>query len=168
MLETSARKRNVEAPKPCTAHRILVIDDEPVIRMTFKHILEEEGYRVSVAKDGLEGLRIVEERKPGVVITDMVMPVVDGFEMIARLRGKHPGLPIIAMSAFVDPERMEQSLECGAFCYLTKPVDMGVLLDLIQAILVPEPGLVRDPYEEDLSLGHGEAWAPEGSRKREE
>ena len=152
MLETTERKTSPDASGSCSAHGILVIDDEPVLRMTFKHILEEEGYRVWVAKDGLEGLRLVEERRPRVVITDMVMPVVDGFAMIARLRSEHPGLPIIAMSAFVDPERMEQPLECGAFCYLTKPVDMRVLLDLIQAILVPEPDLSGDPYEADRPL----------------
>lgn len=155
MIETTQRSTNPDAPESCTAHGILVIDDEPVLRMTFKYILEEEGYRVWVAKDGREGLRIFEERRPGVVITDMVMPIVDGFEMIARLRSEHPELPIIAMSAFADPKRMGRPLECGAFCYLTKPVDMRVLLDLIQAILVPEPDLIGDPCEADLPLCRG-------------
>lgn len=144
MLETVEGATRADAPESRTAQGILVIDDEPVLRMTFKHILEEEGYRVWVAKDGREGLRIFEERRPGLVITDMVMPVVNGFDMIARLWSEHPGLPIIAMSAFVAPERMKQPLECGAFCYMTKPVDMRVLLDLIQAILAPEPDLIGD------------------------
>lgn len=141
MLETMKRTMDSKASGSCPAHGILVVDDEPVLRTTFKHILEGEGYRVWVGKDGREGLRMLEEKRPALVITDMIMPVVDGFDMIARLRVEHPELPIIAMSAFVDPARMKQPLECGAFCYLTKPVDMQVLLDLIRAILEP----VREP-----------------------
>lgn len=150
MLETMKRTRDAKASGSGPAHEILVIDDEPVLRMTFKHILEEEGYRVRVGKDGREGLRIFEETRPALVITDMIMPVVDGFEIIARLRDEDPRLPIIAISAFVDPGRMEQPLECGAFCYLTKPVNMQVLLDLIRAILVPEQEPIADLNDVDL------------------
>ncbi len=126
---------------------ILVIDDEPVLRTTFKHMLEEEGYRVWVAQNGREGLELFRKNRPEIVITDMVMPVLDGFAMIDSLRRECPGLPIIAMSAFLEPEKMEKSLDSGAFCYLTKPVEMPVLFDLIRAILVPQPGLDDDGRE---------------------
>ena len=106
--ETKKRTRAAKASGLGPAHEILVIDDEPVLRMTFKHILEEEGYRVRVGKDGREGLRIFEETRPALVITDMIMPVVDGFEIIARLRDEESRLPIIATSAFVDPGRVRQ------------------------------------------------------------
>ena len=143
MNETESVKTSVMGARD----GILVIDDEPVLRTTFKHMLEEEGYRVWVAKNGREGLQLFRENRPEIVITDLVMPISDGFAMIDSLRRECPGLPIIAMSAFVQPEKMEQPLESGAFCYLTKPVDMSVLFDLIRAILVPQPNLDEDGRE---------------------
>lgn len=118
---------------------ILVIDDEPVLRTTFKHMLEEEGYRVWVAGDGREGLRLFRQKRPKLIITDMVMPEIDGSAVIETLREECPGIPIIAMSAIAEPAQMERPLESGAYCYLTKPVDMPVLFDLIRAILTPGP-----------------------------
>lgn len=116
---------------------ILVIDDEPVLRATFKHLLEDQGYRVWVAENGREGMRVYFEMHPDIVITDMVMPDQDGFATIKLLRQDSPSLPIIAMSALVNEEQ-ENPLDTGALCYVTKPVDMNVLNKLIEAILEPE------------------------------
>ena len=148
MLKTMNETESVETPvKGARRDGILVIDDEPVLRTTFKHMLEEEGYRVWVAQNGHEGLELFRKNRPEIVITDMVMPIVDGFAMIDSLRRECPGLPIIAMSAFLEPEKMEKSLDSGAFCYLTKPVEMPVLFELIRAILVPQPALDDDGHE---------------------
>lgn len=147
MRKRRSETKSVGTPLKGARDGILVIDDEPVLRTTFKHMLEEEGYRVWVAKNGCEGLQIFRENRPEIVITDLVMPISDGFAMIDSLRRECPGLPIIAMSAFVQPEKMEQPLESGAFCYLTKPVDMPVLFDLIRAILMPQPNLDEDRRE---------------------
>ncbi len=122
-----------------TSAGVLVIDDEPVLRMTIKHFLEEEGYRVWVAANGREGVEIFKKVRPDVVITDMVMPELDGLATIDLLRKEKPGLPIIAMSAFVDHTEIDAPFEDGTFCSLTKPVDQQLLTDLIQAILVPAP-----------------------------
>lgn len=147
MQKRRSETESVNTPVTGARDGILVIDDEPVLRTTFKHMLEEEGYRVWVAKNGHEGLQLFRKNRPDIVITDMVMPEIDGFAIIDCLRRECPGLPIIAMSAFVQPEKMEKPLDSGAFCYLTKPVDMSVLFDLIRAILVPQPDLDEDGGE---------------------
>ena len=149
MQKRRSETESVGTPFKSARDGILVIDDEPVLRATIKHMLEEKGYRVWVAENGHEGLQVFRKNRPDIVITDMVMPIIDGFAMIDSLRRECPGLPIIAMSAFVEPERMEQPLDSGAFCYLTKPVDMSVLFDLIRAILVPQPDLDEDGREVD-------------------
>lgn len=117
---------------------ILVIDDEPVLRATFKHLLEERGYRVWVAENGREGMRVYYEMHPDIVITDMVMPDLDGFATIKLLRQHSPVLPIIAMSALISADELESPLGTGAFCHVKKPVDMDELSKLIEAILEPE------------------------------
>jgi len=139
MKDFRADKRDSEAASRDGRAGILVIDDEPVLRCTFKHMLEEEGYRVWVAEDGREGLRMFRQHHPRLIITDMVMPGLDGSVVINTLRKESPEIPIIAMSAIAKPAQMERPLEGGAYCYLTKPIDMPTLFDLIRAILTPGP-----------------------------
>jgi CheY-like chemotaxis protein len=118
---------------------ILVIDDEYVLRATFQHLLESEGYHVSTAQNGREGLQRYTETRPDLVITDMAMPEMDGFETIESLRKLDPDLPIIAMSALIDEHAMERPVEEGTFCCVAKPVDQRTLFDLVRAILTPNP-----------------------------
>ena len=133
-------KSNGKHPVPIA---ILVIDDEPVLRLTFKHLLEGEGYRVWVASNGREGLEVFHSHPIDLVITDMVMPELDGFATIEALRREAPRLPIIAMSAVADEQRMARPLTDPSFCCVSKPVDQRVLFDLVRAILVPPP---RETY----------------------
>jgi CheY-like chemotaxis protein len=121
------------------AARILVIDDEPVLRVTFKHLLEGEGYRVWTASNGREGLDIFRQHPVDLVITDIVMPEMDGYEIIENIRRESPGLPIIAMSAVAAEQQMQRPLTDPAFCCVSKPLDQRVLFDLVRAILVPPP-----------------------------
>lgn len=78
---------------------ILVIDDEPKIRYLFREALESAGHVVLEAGDGEAGMRIVRERAPALVITDILMPGRDGLELIPALRAHDPRLPVIAISA---------------------------------------------------------------------
>lgn len=125
------------------AASILVIDDEPVLRLTFKYLLEGEGYRVWVAENGREGIEIFHERPIDLVITDIVMPELDGYNTIEALRRESPFLPIIAMSAVADERTMQRPLTDPAFCCVSKPLNQRVLFELVRAILVPSPGAPR-------------------------
>ena len=79
--------------------RILVIDDEELMRSFLRDLLEEEGYEVIIASDGEEGLALFETNSIDLVITDIIMPVKDGLDTILELKKKAPDLPVIAISA---------------------------------------------------------------------
>lgn len=120
-------------------HNILIIDDEPVLRLTFKYLLEGEGYCVWVAANGRDGLDIFHKHPIDLVITDIVMPELDGFATIEALRREAPSLPIIAMSAIAGEQAMQRPLTDPAFCCVSKPLNQRTLFELVRAILVPSP-----------------------------
>jgi len=78
--------------------RILIIDDEPQIRLMLKKMLEREGFDIIVASDGKEGMKLFEKDPVDLVITDIIMPEKEGIEVILALRKGYPDVPIIAMS----------------------------------------------------------------------
>lgn len=115
--------------------RVLVIDDERCLRITFKHILEEEGHEVYVAEDGKRGLEACREVHPDIVITDIFMPVQDGFATIDLLSHEFPKLPILAMSSAADSVGIEQAFRSGATTFAQKPVDSVALVRLVSELL---------------------------------
>lgn len=117
---------------------ILVIDDDPSIRLTFKRYLDSKGYSVSVAADGAEGLSMVNERIPDLVITDVMMPEKDGLEVVLDLRENHPDLPIIAISGgmrIVPMDFLPMISKFGAGKVFYKPVELEELLGAVQELL---------------------------------
>ncbi|PCJ54634.1 MAG: hypothetical protein COA73_14260 [Candidatus Hydrogenedentota bacterium] len=126
------REKPMATSHVCAVQKILVIDDEPSICLTFKHLLEEEGYRVQVADNGISGMKIVREWNPDMVITDLMMPEQDGFHTIREIRKSNSCMPIIAMSALANPADVEDSMKAGALCYVSKPVDIATLLKIIE------------------------------------
>jgi PleD family two-component response regulator len=87
-----------EAKVPQFSHRILVVDDEPSIRETAGAILESEGYEVLTAADGLDGLNALSKSLPDVIISDLNMPRMSGFEFLAIVRKRFPHIATIAVS----------------------------------------------------------------------
>jgi len=104
-------------------HRILVIDDDPLIRKLVSTTLEAKGFSVLLAQDGEEGLNTVSEEHPDLVITDIMMPKVDGFELVRRLRNDPmvSRTPLVILSAKGEEEDLVKGLELGADDYITKP-----------------------------------------------
>ena len=111
---------------------ILVIDDDPSILSTVTDILEFEGFPVTTASNGAEGLRCVEQARPALVLLDMRMPVLDGWEFARMLRERGIALPIIVMTAAQDARRWAQ--EIGATGYLAKPFDLTDLVDTVKRL----------------------------------
>lgn len=103
---------------------VLVVDDEPQARTMLRLILARAGFEVLEARDGYEALSEVERAVPDVMILDIMMPGIDGFEVCERLRNDTAtaNLPIIMLSAKADPESISKGLRVGANEYLTKPV----------------------------------------------
>jgi DNA-binding response OmpR family regulator len=118
------------------AHKVLVIDDDPVARMTVRAILEDEGYSVTCAEDGRRGLEAFRKLRPDLVVTDIVMPEKEGIETILELRSIWPRGPIIAISGGgrtgnTDYLRLAQGM--GANAILRKPFEPAELLSCIRA-----------------------------------
>lgn len=104
---------------------VLVVDDEPDIREALRIILETDGYRVLEAGDGLEAVRIAQQARPDLIILDIMMPRLDGLEVLRRLEAEPEtaGLPVIFLSVLTSEMDVIQGLEQGAVEYITKPFD---------------------------------------------
>jgi two-component system, OmpR family, response regulator len=135
--------------------RILVVDDEEGIRDFISIGLRHEGYEVRAAADGHAGLRAVNEFKPHLVIVDLMMPRMDGWEMCRAISGdQHRG--IIILSARDETGDRIQGLELGADDYLVKPFDFGELLARIHAVMRRRnPSQSRTIRAGDLSIDTG-------------
>jgi two-component system response regulator HydG len=111
---------------------ILVVDDEAAHRLMLTAHLEEAGYQVSEAADGEAAVAAVEAEPVDLVLMDLVMPRVDGMEALGRMKGAHPELPVMMMTAYGSIDSAVQALKLGAEDYLTKPLDMDEVLIKIE------------------------------------
>src|SRR5579859_8167772 len=115
--------------------RILVIDDDPAVTSLLKRGLSYEGFAVDTAKSGVEGLTIARERPSDLVILDVMMPGLNGFEVLQRLRAADEQLPVLMLTAKDAPGDQVQGLESGADDYVIKPFTFEVLLARVHALL---------------------------------
>jgi len=134
------------------ADRILVVDDEAASRKGLRALLAREGYRVEEAADGHEALERARTFRPSVVIADLVMPKMDGLEMLTALQDDLPFTTIIILTGQGTIETAVQAMKAGAYDYLTKPVDvtrLGVVLKkaLERAGIAREVALLRRQVE---------------------
>ena len=114
--------------------RVLVVDDDPVIQKLLKVNFEMEGYEVLSAADGAEGLDQARSGKPQVIILDVMMPKMNGLEVLAALKAETGGLetiPVILLSAKAQAGDVQAGLDKGADAYVTKPFDP---LDLLERV----------------------------------
>jgi len=120
--------------------KVLIIEDDPSFSRAVSHIVEKEGYSVITASNGITGLRMAKEDKPDLLILDVMLPGVDGFEICSRLRNEPQTtkLPIIMLSAKGQEADKTTGLKVGADVYLTKPVDRAVLLEKLTSLLAKE------------------------------
>lgn len=114
--------------------RVLVIDDEPQIRRALQTALTAHGYLVETAENGSLGLATIATWAPDVVVLDLVMPVMDGFEVLRQMR-PWSDVPVIVLSARGQEPDKVTALDQGADDYLTKPFGMGELLARLRVVL---------------------------------
>ena len=124
---------------------ILVAEDSPIQAELLRRLLVQAGYRVAVAKDGAEGLALAHREKPAVVVSDINMPVMNGFAMCQAIRRDEAlqDIPVIMLTALSDPHDVIHGLNAGADSYVTKPYDEHFLLSRIEAALA-EPHRADD------------------------
>jgi len=114
--------------------RVLLVDDEEFILETAREALFDAGYRVFTAEGGEAALDRVEEDEIDIVVTDLRMPEMDGFDLIRTLRARHPNLPIVAASGVADG-RTDEALEAGADAFLAKPFSAETLQNTLHEAL---------------------------------
>lgn len=117
--------------------KILVVEDDQILRKVLKHTLEQQGYQVKATGSGTEALARFEIDLPDLIVSDVSMPAMDGFEFCRQLRSQPSGqlIPFIFLSAKSDLEYRIQGHQIGADDYLTKPFEMKELLVKIEALL---------------------------------
>ncbi|MER3493263.1 MAG: adenylate cyclase [Mastigocladus sp. ERB_26_2] len=126
------------SPEPlATSPYILVVDDNPDLRAYVSGILRDHGYQVRSTHNGLEGFRLAKETSPSLIVSDLMMPVVSGLEMIRMIRNEEQlkGTPIILLTAKVDEETRIEGTELGADAYLAKPFNDRELLAEVRNLL---------------------------------
>jgi DNA-binding response OmpR family regulator len=113
---------------------ILVVDDEPIIREMVAAVLRDEGYTVEVAADGREALEKARAEAPALVVADLLMPDVDGFEFLNRLSEVVDDLPpVLVMSAvYTTPQALAP---VSRYAFLHKPFEIGVLVEYVKRLL---------------------------------
>jgi DNA-binding response OmpR family regulator len=141
--------QELRGPMVIDAARVLVVDDDEMLREQLALVLERLGHTVTMAANGREGLEIAEREDPDLVITDLSMPGMDGFELLARLKAepRTQQIPVIVVSGEGDAASVVRSLERGAEDHLTKPYEALVLAARIRTTL--ERKRLRD-----LELAH--------------
>lgn len=110
---------------------VLVVDDNPITARWVESLVRRMGYEVIVAYDGEDAIHQLAEQPVGTVITDVEMPVMNGFDLLQFIRLRWPELPVILMSATSNAERREAARRLGAIAFLEKPVNSDQLAALI-------------------------------------
>jgi two-component system response regulator ResD len=117
------------------AQRVLVVDDEPMVRDVLARYLAHEGFEVDVAADGQEALERVEDAEPDLVLLDLMLPRVDGYEVFRTLRERGTVMPVIMLTARGEETDRIVGLEFGADDYVTKPFSPREVVARVRAVL---------------------------------
>ena len=115
------------------AETILVIEDDPSIRKGLELNLSVEGYQILSAADGSEGLRLIRERHPDLVLLDITLPRIDGFSVLRAMRKVDRETPVLILSARGQESSKVEGLSLGADDYMTKPFGLAELLARVHA-----------------------------------
>lgn len=141
--------------------RVLLVEDEPKVATSVKAWLEDNGCETQIAPDGAVGQFLIQQQAFDIVLLDLNLPFVSGFELCRSIRANHPGLPIILVTALGGMEEKLAGFDLGANDYLVKPYDFRELLARMRALLKhkPHPSDPENHYEvlrvADLEINTG-------------
>jgi chemosensory pili system protein ChpA (sensor histidine kinase/response regulator) len=124
---------------PGQAPLVLVVDDSITVRRVTQRLLKREGFRVALAADGLQALERLRDEIPSVVLSDIEMPRMDGFDLVRNIRGdtKMHDLPVIMITSRIAEKHRELARELGVDHYLGKPYSEDTLVELVRTYCVP-------------------------------
>ncbi|MBI2070616.1 MAG: response regulator transcription factor [Elusimicrobia bacterium] len=117
--------------------RIVVIEDDPDVYELLDTILQQKQYNVKLARNGLDGLRLVKDFKPHLVVLDLMIPRMDGFKVLESIRSMdaEPKVKVLVLTALGQVAYVDKALALGADAYVTKPFEMHRFLGKVQALL---------------------------------
>ncbi|MDA3781420.1 MAG: response regulator [Bacteroidales bacterium] len=114
--------------------KILVVDDSTVNNILLQDFLENNGFDVETSLSGNEALKIIENQAPDLVLLDLMMPGISGFDVLKVMKRRNNMPPTIVISAYNETEKVELTKRLGAIDYLKKPIEFNHLLKVIDAI----------------------------------
>jgi DNA-binding NtrC family response regulator len=146
------------------ADRVLVVDDEQSLRKVLAATLQREGYEVQVASDGEEAIAALDRDGADVVVTDLVMPRMDGLSLLRKVVARHPDVPVIVVTAHGKVDSAVEAMKAGAFDFVTKPFEHAELKAIIakaarqsdlnaRNVVPEEPALEGRRYTEIIGRG---------------
>ncbi|MBN3924063.1 PleD family two-component system response regulator [Nostoc sp. NMS4] len=131
---------------------VLIVDDEPFIRLVLRHFLEREGYQIAEAENGIEALTVFKQLHPDIVLLDAMMPNMDGFECCTQLElVNYKRIPVLMITGLEDQESVDRAFAVGAMDYVTKPIHWPVLRQRVKR-LIQQSQLQQDLEAMNLEL----------------
>lgn len=115
--------------------RLLIIEDDPVLRSGLEEVLKDEGYEINSAGDGRTGLKLSVEKKYDMVLTDLVMPDMNGMDVLKEIKKTNPKTHVIIITAFATVENAVEAIKLGASDYISKPFKIDEVQIKIKKIL---------------------------------
>ncbi len=115
--------------------RVLVVDDEEYVLDLLQRVLEKQGYEVTVVDRGAKALAELEQATFDIVITDVVMPEIDGFELLRKIKGLYPDTKVVVLTAYARKLNISDFLLYGADEYVAKPFQVQELLSLLEGVI---------------------------------
>ncbi len=133
------------APSHPTTKAVLLVEDEPAtLRFHMAGLRGLKDFRLLAAQNGVEALGLLQSNPVDVVVTDLNMPILDGYGLLAILGEKYPSLPVIVLTAVAEPDQQSRAVELGALRILAKPIKLSTLMDEIRAAATRLPqGIVQ-------------------------
>ncbi len=117
---------------------ILVVDDDQSVAKAFEHFLAFDGHTCRIASNAEDAIRLVEEKRPHLVMMDVRMPGIDGLQALQQMRTRFPGISVVIMTAYGTSQTSIDAIRAGAFDYLTKPLDLDDLREVISKALAAQ------------------------------
>lgn len=134
---------------------VLIVDDDPLLRALLEHRFEAAGYRVAGVEDGHQALKAIGDDPPDLLVLDAMMPAMDGFETLRRIRADHRmrDIPVIMLTALRQEDAVMNALNLGAADYLSKPFIPDELLARARRVLPPLDAVSQNADPSSASAG---------------
>lgn len=116
-------------------NRILVVEDDPQLQLLYRSVLERAGFSVITALNGEDALKKLEATHIELIITDVMMPEMDGYDLVGSLRNARFDMPVLMITAKADFEDKKRGFKLGADDYMTKPIDVNEMILRVEALL---------------------------------